>query len=367
MLLKLKDTVRTFSIDKKIVLHTSGVRLEIADDDGLVSDFVDTLDGKCSENDIIAVLQKTHSVAKEKIQEMIHTFDQHKLIEDASLGFAGILSKEEYERWHRNIDFFGSFCKLGDNKYALQKRIQSTRVTLLGLGGVGSHILFDLVGLGVTQIKAVDFDRIEKSNLNRQILYREQDIGKLKTKAAERTISEFCSNHQIQFIEKYLCNANDIFEIIQETDIVIGVVDRPSHIVKWMNEACVKAGIPLITGGVDTQRSYYFTVLPQESGCVACWENDVRSQSSFENAILEKELERDVLTLPPRPAIVPFVSINTGLIVAEFIRLATKICPPVGLNKLTAIPFGSMRTEIQETWTWLADCDVCGRENSNKL
>ncbi|THA46495.1 HesA/MoeB/ThiF family protein, partial [Histophilus somni] len=91
----------------------------------------------------------------------------------------------------------------------------------LGCGGLGSHILYELTAVGFLNITIVDFDKIELSNLNRQILYKESDIGKSKVKTACENIKKFSPISNILPIECKIHSKDDILKIIKDHDLVI--------------------------------------------------------------------------------------------------------------------------------------------------
>ena len=87
-----------------------------------------------------------------------------------------------------------------------QKKIQNSKVLIVGVGGLGCPVALELVAAGVGTIGLVDFDVVEESNLQRQILYTEQDVGKPKVEAAARHLRErnsqckiYCINDKISF------------------------------------------------------------------------------------------------------------------------------------------------------------------------
>ena len=121
---------------------------------------------------------------------------------------------------------------------------------LLGVGGVGTHSLLDLVSLGFTNITAIDFDKIELSNCNRQILYGESDVGRKKIDAAKDVIARYIApeRHNIIFHDLFIDGPDAIAPFVADADVVVGCVDRPTNVVAWINEACVRTGVPFTSG-----------------------------------------------------------------------------------------------------------------------
>ncbi|MHB1949412.1 MAG: HesA/MoeB/ThiF family protein, partial [Gammaproteobacteria bacterium] len=261
-------------------------------------------------------------------------------------------------RWSRNIEFFGAHCKANDNKYSYQEKLKSTKVVIFGLGGVGSNILYNLAAMGVCNIKAVDFDEVELSNLNRQIIYNESDIGILKSVAAKNRISEFLPNSNIDFINKKISSSADIEELISGQDIVICAIDQPREaIMDWFNTACIKYNIPFLCGALDSKIATYYTVFPKKTGCIECWKTNAKKTGFiFQNLIQQ---EAFISSSSPNVAIMPFISIISGLISNDFLKIVTGIAEPQSLGRLCSFDFISAQITISESWEKNPDCQVC--------
>ncbi len=121
-------------------------------------------------------------------------------------------------------------------------------MALLGVGGLGSWAAYALACCGVGELVLVDGDRVEESNFNRQILYRERDIGRLKTEAAAEALAAFNSSCSLTPVPVRLESAAAIAEVIDGADFVVNAADWPAHdIERWTNAACVAARLPFIT------------------------------------------------------------------------------------------------------------------------
>lgn len=225
------------------------------------------------------------------LEKLLEVLDRECLLEDKAKNYPSELSNYELQRWARNIDFFGSYTNASDNKFAYQEKLKSTKVAIFGLGGVGYNILLNLAAMGVDSIKAVDFDKVELSNLNRQIIYSESHIGKLKSIAAKERINEFLPNSNIEFVNKKINSAEDIEEIIKDQDIVIASIDQPrDEVIDWFNLACIRHRIPFICGSLDSRLVTYFTIIPDKTGCVECWKNSSgKTRFMFQDLIKRKD------------------------------------------------------------------------------
>ena len=370
--IRLQDTARLFRVAPHTIVNRAGRSLTIRDDDEFLYTALRALDGTRS-------LRATYEALPQRFRDLyvfemmldvVRQLDAHRLFENVSRleDEAMLLSEYEVARWNRNFEFFNAFCPLRGSKLVVQKRIRDARIVLLGVGGVGTHALLDLVSLGFSHIKAVDFDKIELSNLNRQILYGESDVGRKKIDAAKDAIERYIgpNRHDITFHDIYLDGPQAIAPLVQGADVVIACVDRPTNVVSWINEACVKAGVPFTGGGVDTTRTCTYTIIPGKSGCIECWRRStLASGGPAMQRIMDLELSRDVGKLPPRPAIVNLVSVQVGFLMSEVLKIVTGIAPPSAVNKLVAFDFETMRTADAETWERDVGCPVCSSCGTN--
>ncbi len=356
---KKKSTVPLFRLGDCIYFSTSGVSAEIPDKTGAIESLIHAMDGNRVPEQLHQVVQQKYpSVTLEEIIESLEQLDRAGFLENAAFDAQGLLNEYELKRWERNINFLGSFADMRTNKFELQSRLKTKRVVLLGLGGLGSHLLYDLVALGVQDIRVVEFDKVELANLNRQILYTESDIGRLKAEVAAERILAFNPHLRLEAIPQRLNSLDDVLSVIQDRECVLCAADRPkSEIIQWVNEACVRQNIPLITGGLDTQRGVYYTVVPQVTGCVECWRLQVEQNDPISSALLTER--RRMQLGGDNAAFVPLVMLVSGLMLSEFVRLTTQIDPLVATGRLMEIRFSTMVMQEVEQWKKLDTCPIC--------
>lgn len=129
-----------------------------------------------------------------------------------------------------------------------QKRLKKASVLCVGTGGLGSPLLLYMAAAGVGHIGIIDFDVVELSNLQRQVIHGTSWVGQLKTGSARARILEINPNCQVDVYEKALTSDNAL-EIIQPYDIVCDCTDNfPSRYL--VNDACVLLGKPNIYGSI---------------------------------------------------------------------------------------------------------------------
>ncbi|CAM5651821.1 hypothetical protein SAVIM338S_06543 [Streptomyces avidinii] len=357
---QLKHTSPTFGSGETIFIGGYGEVTEIADPTGAIRRLLALLDGTRTTDEVHKELSADFpEVTRQDVDEALAQFDEARFLLDDQQTADGLLEAHELKRWERNINFFGSFARMDDNKYDLQRRLRDCRVTLLGLGGLGSHVLLDMAAMGVGHVRAVEFDRVELSNLNRQILYREEDIGKEKLHLAVERVKQFNPHIDIEPVDLRISSVEDVARVLEGSDVCISVADRPKmEIANWVNEACVRAGVPLITGGLETQRAVYYTMLPGVTGCIECWRRQTFASDEVSGQLLQEKRDRQIGG--DNAAFCPLVTMTTGFLIGELTRLVTKIAPPVAAGRLMELRFADYAMGESERWERQSDCPVCG-------
>lgn len=136
------------------------------------------------------------------------------------------------------------------------KTLQSKKVLIIGVGGVGQHISTYLVTNGIENITIVDFDKVEISNLNRQILLSEEDIGKSKIDVVKRALNAKNRDAKIKSLNVKLDKSNVGDIITTQYDVVVDALDN------WegkflISDECHKKQLPFLHVGVDGMSGQY--------------------------------------------------------------------------------------------------------------
>jgi adenylyltransferase/sulfurtransferase len=172
-----------------------------------------------------------------------------------------VLTAEQRERYSRNI----LLRELGE---AGQVKLGRARVLVVGTGGLGSPVSLYLAAAGIGTLGIVDNDRVDLSNLQRQIIHATSDLGRVKVESAAETLLALNPEVRVRMLHSRLCAAN-VLEIIRDYDFVIDGTDN--FAAKFLlNDACVLAGIPLSHGGVLRFEGQTITILPKKTACYRC-------------------------------------------------------------------------------------------------
>ena len=152
-----------------------------------------------------------------------------------------MLNTEEIKRYNRHLILPG-FGEAG------QEKLKNAKVLVIGVGGLGCPVLQYLTAAGIGEIGVVDFDIIERSNLQRQVLYADADVGKMKAEVAALKLSKQNPFVKITTYPIRLSNKNAL-DIIEKYDLVIDGSDNFST--RYLvNDACVLMDKPLVYGSI---------------------------------------------------------------------------------------------------------------------
>lgn len=129
-----------------------------------------------------------------------------------------------------------------------QRRLEAARVLLIGAGGLGSPAAFYLAAAGVGQVRIADDDTVDRSNLQRQILHADADVGLPKVASAETRLNALNPRVGVEAVPVRATSAN-IEALLADVDVAIDGADNfPARYL--LNDACVKLGVPLVYGAV---------------------------------------------------------------------------------------------------------------------
>lgn len=177
------------------------------------------------------------------------------------------LTEEQINRYSRQI----VLKEIGGKG---QKKLLDSKITLVGLGALGSPVAYYLVAAGIGNLKVIDYDSVESSNLHRQILHFTNDIDRKKTESAIEKLNMLNPDCKIEIITEILTPKN-AKEILRNSDFVIEGSDNfPTKML--VNDACVSSKIPFTIAGVLRFHGQIITVVPEEkTACYRCLFGDV--------------------------------------------------------------------------------------------
>jgi molybdopterin/thiamine biosynthesis adenylyltransferase len=268
------DASHPFHAERSVSFHYGrerGLLLEDVDEAQML--LLSLLDGQHSFAEIVNLLQNHDpTITVEDISATLEDLAQYGLLEDVSISPPADFTPEYLERYESQLRFLSVLDETGIQKYTLQTRLKNARVAVLGLGGLGSNVLGGLAAIGVGFLRGVDFDTVEASNLNRQVLYDLADIGKRKAQAAAEQLARFNPFVTFEPVQQQIIGKQDIIGLIKDVDLVAFCADLPLDITSWMNEASLECRVPFIMGGYRGAAAEVGPfVVPYETGCCGCY------------------------------------------------------------------------------------------------
>ena len=165
-------------------------------------------------------------------------------------------------------DRYSRFVVLRDVGPKGFQKIRNAKVAVIGIGGLGSISSTKLVTLGIGTLRMIDPDTIDATNLQRQFLYREKDVGNPKVHLAARRLQPLNPNVKIEPIKQRL-TADTVDELIKGVEVVVDGLDRfaPRYL---LNQACCRQGIPYVFAGALGATGNISTILPGKTACLEC-------------------------------------------------------------------------------------------------
>jgi adenylyltransferase/sulfurtransferase len=149
-----------------------------------------------------------------------------------------------------------------------QKKLLQARVLIVGAGGLGCPVGYYLAAAGVGTIAMVDNDTVELSNLQRQIAHTTERLGMPKADSAKMTFEALNPDVTVHAIKERL-NKDTILDLIKDYHIVVDGSDNfPTRYL--VNDACVMAGKPLVSGAILRFEGQVTTIIPREGHCYRC-------------------------------------------------------------------------------------------------
>jgi molybdopterin/thiamine biosynthesis adenylyltransferase len=237
-----------------------------------------------------------------------------------------------------------------------QGSLQDASIVIVGLGAIGTYVATILASSGIGKLTIIEFDTVEISNLNRQLLYYDEDVGKPKAQVAAKKLKEINPRINIEFFNKKMEDVS--VSVYEKADLIIACLDTFIGR-RWINSMAVRVKKPLIMGGMFAFLGNLQVIVPYETPCFECQplvpdEELAQACTPFGE---ERKKEREEEEEAPLPAVATMSSIIGGLMSQEALKILLKIGENLenylfydGLNNATTI-LHLVRSD---------DCPTCG-------
>ena len=170
-----------------------------------------------------------------------------------------MLTENELKRYERQIRVFGA-----DG----QERLKNAKVFVAGAGGLGSAISIYLAAAGIGMIRIVDHEKIELSNLNRQILHCDEDVGREKAASAEEKLKKINPDVSLEAISETI-EENNVLELVDDFDLIVDAMDN-FHTRYLLNRTAIVKNIPFFHGAINGLYGQATTIIPGKTACLRC-------------------------------------------------------------------------------------------------
>ena len=251
------------------------------------------------------------------------------------------LTNEDLQRYSRQI-------MLEEIGFTGMEKLRDSKICVIGVGGIGNPIVTQLTAMGIGKLKIVDRDVIEISNLHRQHLYTENDIGKVKVEVAVERLKGINPTVEIEAVpvsvSKYTAES-----IIKGFDVVIDALDSIDARYA-LNDACIKFDIPFIYAGALGMLGSVCTILPNKSACLRC--------------IFPALAEDDMPTCSTEGVHPSILYLVSGVQVSETIKIITGQQPTL-VNKLLYIDLNELSFDKIHVFRQ-EECPSCGSKKEIK-
>jgi len=245
-------------------------------------------------------------------------------------------NNHELERYSRQIMLEG----IG---YDGQLKLRDAKICVVGVGGLGTPIVSQLTAMGVGHLRIIDRDVVELSNLHRQTLYNDADIGQVKVEIAAKKLKAMNPNIDIEPMPVSV-NEHTAPKIVEGCDVVIDGLD--SVMARYaLNDACLQAKIPYVYGGAIGLLGSACTIIPDETACLRC--------------IFPSLADDDMPTCSTEGIHPSVLSVVAGTEVSEAVKIVTGQKPTL-LNRLLYFDLADLTFDLIHIKR-NEECTSCGK------
>jgi bacteriocin biosynthesis cyclodehydratase domain-containing protein len=342
------ETVRSAAGDLYLLRPGGDGDLVVEEPDDRALALLEALDGSSTER------QLERRFGRAFVATTLGSLGELDALEDAA--DLDRVPEAERVRFDRQLRYLGDAAAGDRGARRHHERLRTSRVALLGLGGLGSWAAYALACCGIGELLLVDGDVVEPSNFNRQVLYRERDVGRPKAAAAAESLAAFTSLTALRAVERRLESQDQVADVVRGSDLVLNAVDWPAHdIERWVNGACFAVGVPVITMShappVARVGPLY---VPGRTGCFECQEREYRRSYPFYDEIVEGRRGRP----SPAATLGPVCAFVGGQAALEALHALTGLCEPATLGAALLYDLRTMEV-VREPVPRDPGCPVC--------
>lgn len=322
------------------------------------------MDGSRGIDELTARLRRVDpSLRASDVRAAVARLQRLGVLEDAEERSVSGFSAPELDRYSRNLEFL-SLVSLGTpyTTADLQLRLKRARVTILGVGAIGSAMAASLAAAGVGRLRLIDPDRVELSNLNRQLLFGTPDVGRYKVDAARRAIRELNPHVRVTVSRARVRSARDVRRLLTGCDLFVLGADQPHAILLWTNDAAYRARVPWLENSYGGPRCAIALFVPGRTPCLRCLQEQLRAGQVKTGTFVGKRLSPESR---PNPVIAATagVAAHFGALQALYFLAGLPAASEGRLVQFNLWDPGDARVERIRYWK---ACPTCGGARRGK-
>jgi molybdopterin/thiamine biosynthesis adenylyltransferase len=336
-----------------------GIAAEISDPGGWAWTMLAAMDGSRSLPEVVDFVHAAHpeqpaGTLRRGAEQLLAS----GYIEDAGAPVPDGLTERDLSRHDRALGFF-RWLDLTPraSSWEPQARLREARVTIVGVGGTGGVAALALAASGVGHLHCVDPDEVELSNLSRQILYTEDDIGTPKADAAMARLRHLNSDIRISGQRLEITCAEDVLGLAQDCDVLLLAADRPPEVRAWANRACLAAKRPWVDAGYHGPLIQAGAFVPGEGRCWECSRLTLQDRHAEAGAYPDDAPER-------RGAVGYAVGATSagfsGYLAAHLVTSLITGVPPVAPGRIETINLAALAQPLVLDDPPHPRCEACG-------
>lgn len=336
-----------------------GLAAEISDPDGWVWTMLSAMDGSRGLPELIEHVRAAHpaqspEVLRHGARQLLRT----GYVEDVGGPLPGGLTGRDLRRHDRAVGYFRWMDLIPrESSWEPQARLRDARVTILGVGGTGGIAALALAASGVGHLHCVDPDEVELSNLSRQILYSEVDIGKPKADSAVTRLRRLNADIEVTGQRLEATGIDDVLELARDCDVLLLGADRPPELRIWTNRACLAAKRPWVDAGYHGPLVQVAAFVPGDGPCWECTRLALRDSRAGEGAYPCDSPHRREAVFSAVGAVPAGIS---GYLGAQLVISLVTGVPPAVPGRIEGLNLAALDAPLRLDGPPHPECEACG-------
>lgn len=319
---------------------------EIEYEDDIFLKIFDLVKEPIQYNDLVHKLVDFTNYAKEDIENTIDYLIEEKFI--SNFEDINTILKDDYLSREKLY-----FYMLNDKVIDVDDSILNKNILILGVGGIGSTAIELLSRAGFKNFTIVDYDKVEKSNLIRQLSYTNNDIGKVKVDVIYEKLTNINSDIVINKVNKKIETKEDIIEEVRNSDFVLCTIDKPERIIRRIiNDVCISENKPILFSGFSEHVAMIGPfIVPKKTACLSCIDVDLDDEPLFNVKVA--------------PSFGPMCSLISSIVSNEIINYFIKFKKDNLVGKTMMFNMYNYESKIIK-WQRNNNCVKCGDKIDSK-